>query len=284
MPQYGDLLLKALTHDVLSELLGADSAEIQKVITNIFPLAISNAFYEQIVLHYKLDILYCSDDTSTGNGIGGGASGTHRRGDLLEAYMSAIEKDMSRQREGYREIRDWLFDVLALRLRIFEVHNDSEIYTRGTVKRSITIFPAVNIDSSRDVFVRETNSGKTLKFETIRSASQARTYWRQQQPSLVQSTTRQIPWTILPSQSAWSGTSNLNPFRSFVFKTMKQTITQTIKPGATNLRPFWTELSIRLSRLQKLLEDDSESLLLFYYRVSHSSSRYLILRHMFIFS
>ena len=89
MPQYGDAILKAMTLDVLAELFGQENSQI---ISNIVPFAISNAFYEQIVLHYKLDIFYSSD------GIDGNSwNTTHRRGDLLEGYMAAIEKDSLQQ-------------------------------------------------------------------------------------------------------------------------------------------------------------------------------------------
>ena len=63
MSHYGDVLLKAMTYDILSELLGKDNFNS---ISNIFLLVISNAFYEQIVLHYDLEKLTPWDGSSTG--------------------------------------------------------------------------------------------------------------------------------------------------------------------------------------------------------------------------
>ena len=267
--QYGDAILKALTLDVLAELLGAENSQI---INNIMPLAISNAFYEQIVLHYKLDIVYSSmsdgADTNTGNR-------THARGDLLEAYMAAIEKDISREGQGYREVRQWLFNIIALRLKRFQVQNDvgsRGIYSIGTEQQSLTILPTMFADSTREMFEIESNHATTiLRLETnpsIRPASQAMDLWRH--PS-IQSTTKLDPFTILGSTSpSWQGTSDLNHFRRFLFETMKQTVIQTGKNGVPNNNAFWTELSVRLSQLQESLEDDFESILLFYYRVSRT--------------
>ena len=120
-------------------------------------------------------------------------------------------------------------------------------------------------DPTREVF--ETNNTTILRFETnpaVRSVAQATDLWRH--PN-VQSTTRLDPFAILGSTSSRQETNDVDHFRRFLFETMKQTVIQTSKKGVPNLHAFWTELSVRLSQLQELLEDDFESILLFYYRV-----------------
>ena len=135
MPHYGDALLKAITFDVLSELLGKDNF---KTITNITPLAISNAFYEEVVLHYGLEKLTVCNGSSFDKPSRGT---THRREDLLEAYMAAIEKDISREGQGYSEVRDWLFKVLALRLRRLGAQDGTSVCSNGTERQSFTLLP-----------------------------------------------------------------------------------------------------------------------------------------------
>lgn len=129
-------------------------------------------------------------------------------------------------------------------------------------------------DTTREVFEIESNNMTILRFETnpsVRSASQASDLWRHPD---VQSASRLHvdPFAILGSTSLRQGTNDLNHFRRFVFETMKQTVIQTgnLTGGVPNVNAFWTELSVRFSQLQELLEDDLESVLLFYYRVSHS--------------
>jgi hypothetical protein len=140
MPYYKNTLLKVMTYDILSELLGKDNF---KTTSNIIPLAISNAFYEQIVLHYGLEKLTPWDDSSTEKSSKGI---THQRGDLLKAYMTAIEKDISRDGRGYREIRDWLFRILDLRLRRLAVQDGTALCSSGTEQQSLTILPSISAD------------------------------------------------------------------------------------------------------------------------------------------
>jgi hypothetical protein len=162
MPQYGDALLKAMTLDVLEELFGKNP----DVSRNIFPLAISNAFYEQIVLHYQLDL---EDESAANNSKGT----THRRGDLLEAYMAAIEKDISRDGEGYREVREWLFRVLALRLRRLGIQNEMALYSRGTEQQSLTILPPVSGGATVLDLQCEVSGSKIVEFRANRSRRSA---------------------------------------------------------------------------------------------------------------
>jgi hypothetical protein len=188
--------------------------------------------------------------------------------------MAAIEKDISREGQGYREVRQWLFNIIALRLKRVQFKDDvglRGIYSTGTEHQSLTILPTMVTDPTRVVF--KTDDATILRFETnpaVRSAAQATDLW--QHPN-TQSTTKLDPFTILCStSSSRHGTNDLNYFRRFLFETMTQTVIQTCENGVPNVNAFWTELSARLSHLQESLEDDFESILLFYYRVSRPVS------------
>jgi len=269
MPQYGDAILKAMTLDALSELFGKESYQVT---SNIFPLAISNAFYEQIVLHYGLDLLSPTVQSDR-------KAVTHLRGDLLEAYMAAIEKDVSRDGKGYREVRDWLFQILALRLRRVRVHNDWELYSSGTEHKSLTILPVPEDASLPPVFETQSTYGsKFLQLEApqvgnkdIMSAAQAADLWHQRQHAPALHSTTKANISIMDSAPS-NETTNLNHFRRFLFETMRQTVAQSSKLGSLDLKCFWTALSCLLSQLQDSLEDESESLLLYYYRVCYYAS------------
>jgi len=54
MRHHGDSLLRATTFDVLTEVLGKSNySGIMETVT----MAVSNAFYESLFLHYQLDLL-----------------------------------------------------------------------------------------------------------------------------------------------------------------------------------------------------------------------------------
>jgi hypothetical protein len=109
MRHYGDSILRTVTYDVLAELFGNEN---DSVMMKAIPWAVSNAFYEQIVIHYGLENL--SPHLPLGNSKGL----TVKRGDVLEAYMAGIVMDVSREiGEGYREIRAWFDKLIRLRLR-----------------------------------------------------------------------------------------------------------------------------------------------------------------------
>ena len=109
MRNYGDSILRTVTYDVLVELFGNENDDIMM---KAIPWAVSNAFYEQIVLHYGLEILRPQLQLNDSKGL------TVKRGDVLEAYMAGIVMDVSREvGEGYREIRAWFYNLIRLRLR-----------------------------------------------------------------------------------------------------------------------------------------------------------------------
>jgi len=107
---YGDSLLRTMTFKILAELYGSGT---NSIIKKILPYAVSNAFYENIILQYGLDKL-CIPKEDTPRPT---KATTHSRGDILESYMAAVEMDASRSGQGYQEIYDWLSDVIATRLR-----------------------------------------------------------------------------------------------------------------------------------------------------------------------
>jgi hypothetical protein len=109
MRHYGDSILRTVAYDVLAELFGNEN---DTIVMKAIPWAVSNAFYEQIVLYYGLVSLRPQLPVEDSKGL------TIKRGDLLEAYMAGIVMDVSREAgEGYREIRAWFYRLVRLRLR-----------------------------------------------------------------------------------------------------------------------------------------------------------------------
>jgi len=247
LSQYGDELLKAMTRDILTELMGRQNYQ---VVSNIIPLAISNAFYEQIVFYYRLDP---HDQGNKEYILSKGR--THARGDLFEAYVAAIEKDVSRTGDGYKEVKNWLSKVLTLRLPRITAQKGMVVHSIGTEQKSFTIWP---LSSDLKTTTLSKASGRSL------SPSEMTAIWRQDNGG----TFGQQP--IHSSRiitSDLDGTSDdLNEFRQFIFDTMRQVVMQTYE-SRWELRSFWQSLSDRFSQIQTALEGKSESMLLFYYRV-----------------
>jgi hypothetical protein len=272
MPHYGDALLKAMTFDVLSGLLGYDNF---KATSNVMPLAISNAFYEQIVLHYGLDKLTLWDTGSSAEKPSKGI--THRRGDLLEAYMAAIEKDISRDGQGYREVRDWLFRVLALRLRRLVVQDGSAVCSTGAERQSITLLPSTfssknNTHSGTemkgsDIFTSETGALLSLtNSKPVTSSFQAATIWHASNRRNASQSTMEVNPFMMGSSSKTNRSVDLDHFRRFLFESMRHIVEQIHKTGSWNVKSFWSTLSSHLSQVQNMLEDERQMILLFYYR------------------
>src|SRR5579862_7174054 len=151
LSQSGDELLKKETRDILFELFGPHN---ERTIRNIMPLSISNVFYEQLYLQYGFEKLHFS--TSNPN--------THAKGDVLEAYIAAIERELSRLGQSAREIRQWLFRILAVRLKRVVAGNDDDLISTGTDAKSLTIiqrplsssslYPVdVSVSSERQLYV-----------------------------------------------------------------------------------------------------------------------------------
>src|SRR5208282_1318628 len=85
--------------------------ENDSTVMKIIPWAVSNAFYEQIILLYGLGNLRSQLPLVDSRSL------TQKRGDILEAYMAGISMDVSRDvGEGYGEIRDWFYKIMRLRL------------------------------------------------------------------------------------------------------------------------------------------------------------------------
>ena len=93
MRHYGDSVLRAMTFDIHTELIGKDNVI---TIVNTRSFTVSNAFYERLLLHYNLEKLCIHLQ----NFLGDSKSLTRKRGDVLEAYIVAIEMDISRGEEG----------------------------------------------------------------------------------------------------------------------------------------------------------------------------------------
>jgi len=76
MRHYGDSILRTVTYDVLAELFGHEN---DFIMMKAIPWAVSNAFYEQIVLHYGLENLSPQLSLNDSKGL------TAKRGDVLKA-------------------------------------------------------------------------------------------------------------------------------------------------------------------------------------------------------
>jgi hypothetical protein len=280
MPHYGDALLKAITFDVLSEILGKDNF---KTISNIIPLAISNAFYEQIVLHYGLEKLTLCNDSAYAKPSRGT---THRRGDLLEAYMAGIEKDFSREGQGYREVWEWLFKVLVLRLRRPGTQDGPiSLCSNGTERQTFTCLCSPSssagtnvtdvgtdvMDSNTSVFKPPSTLSSTTGGKT--SSSKAMDMWHhpdRQTAAQISAEGNHSPMTNSRSKDSRSTLNiQLDYFRRLVFDLMKQIVQDLHATGSWDVKAFWKILSGHLSQLQSIFQDESEKILLFYYRVSH---------------
>jgi len=108
MRHHGDSLLRTITLEVLSEIMGKEN---DSEIMNMIPWAVSNIFYEQIFLHYGFDRL------RPGLALTQPRSLAENRGDVVEAYTAGIAMDVAREGgEGYQEIRNWFIKIMTLRL------------------------------------------------------------------------------------------------------------------------------------------------------------------------
>jgi hypothetical protein len=270
-----------VTFDVLSELVGERNF---KLISNITPLAISNAFYEQIVLHYELEKL-SSDGLIK---VKGSKTTTHRRGDLLEAYMAAIEKDISRHNRGYRDVRDWLFRVLALRLGIFQAQTGTHFYSVGSEQKSLSILPfppvatgdwrGTELESQNNHTLKPESLSRSAKDNTIISPSQADAQIWHHPTTYARSLSNVSDVNLfLSNRSLLSdpkGLEDLDSFRRLLFECMSQKVKQIHQSGCWNPYSFWNSLSTQLSQIQGNLQHQGEECLLFYYRVRYSQRQH----------
>lgn len=243
------------------------------------PFAISNAFYEQIYLHYGLERLSLGDEGPSTPRC------THTRGDILEAYMAAIEKDVSRNGQGYQEIRDWLLKVIALRLRLVALNGDgsSQVYSTGTVHQSFTVIPAL---SSPRASGGPTNnelvaveplavilSAPATNPQVIKTSTPGEIWSHANQRARPQVNTEGTSSVILPWNSRLhcsSTASQLYFFRQFIFENMTHIFTQCGPAGTSSksrITLFWRTLKSTIDTVQDMISEESQMILLLYYRV-----------------
>lgn len=265
-----------MTIDVLAELLGEHNLHL---IRNVMPLAISNAFYEQIYLHYGLERL------SYGDGVPSTWRCTHTRGDILEAYMAAIQKDVSRNGQGYQEVRDWLLKVMALRLRLVALNGDgsSQVYSTGTVHQSLTVIPTLSSPrlsggATNDELVAVEPlavilSAPATNPQVIKTSTPGEIWSHAKQRARSQVSTEGtssviLPWT--PRMHCSSTASQLYFFRQFIFENMAHIFTQ-CGPASTSSKAritlFWRTLKSTIDNVQHMILEESQMILLLYYRV-----------------
>jgi hypothetical protein len=192
--------------------------------------------------------------------------------------MAAIEKDISRDGQGYREVRDWLFRVLALRLRRLVVPDGSAVSSTGTERQSLTILPSTfsstNITHSgtetkgSNIFASETGALLSLtNSKLVTSSFQAATIWHaSNRRNASQSTMEANPFMMMGPSSNTNRSVDLDHFRRFLFESMRHIVEQIHKTGSWNVKSFWSTLSSHLSQVQNMLEDERQMILLFYYR------------------
>jgi hypothetical protein len=231
--QYGDSLLRALTYDVLAELLGSQNVP---AITSAIQFAVSNAFYERLILHYDLGNLCAQHEMN----LTSYKALTIKRGDVLESYIAAIEMDISRSREGYKEIRDWLFRVMALRLR--------------------TILPNLSHD-----FAKNETTMQHIWWEACYAQSSP-----DFTPDSTYSDTSSFPPLVRPN--AFAPEPQLHSFRGVVFEKMKEIYCQVsntiMRPNGARSKAFWMAMKHYLTGLSdEIIHTEKSIILVHYYRV-----------------
>ena len=260
-----------MTIDVLSELMGQQNLN---AVRNIMPLAISNAFYEQIYIHYGLEKLSFGNERSS----------THQRGDILEAYMAGIEKDVSRNGQGYQEVRDWLLKVMALRLRLVASNTDgsSHFYSAGTVHQSFTVMSTLSQPSaiggvSDDEFVTMAPNAVILSVPAAEpqaiKPSMADTMWSTANKrgkvhvNTEEKASALLPWT--PRMYSSSTSSRLHYFRQFIFENMIHIFTQcqAAQSPSQTITLFWKTLKCTMNKAREVISEENQMVLLLYYRV-----------------
>jgi hypothetical protein len=156
MRKYGDSLLRTTTYAVLAELFGSNNIT---VIDSIIDFAVSNVFYERLIEHYDLVRLCRFHERS----LTSPKNISTKRGDVLESYIAAIEMDVTRCcEEGYREIREWLLSVMALRLRTVSLNQSSDCE-----------YPREDAGISRDQSDVTTNLGTSASTTSTRTSYDA---------------------------------------------------------------------------------------------------------------
>lgn len=254
---YGDELLKPITFKALLKLFGKDN---KAVINNIRPFAVSNAFYEQIYLFYGFDNFEKD------------SSGTHKRGDILEAYAAGIVEDMSRSGRGYHEVEDWFFKILALRLRRV-VQTETGLYSVGSAHQSLTVIPRTPLR-----YTAEKNDlwivGPEFRPRGPKSSPEHK-IWSETRHQTRCSKAAEIhnvmlmPWST--DSDGYIASDAIHDFRRYIFQTMRYICYQyreTQQSLASMARAFWAAVKSKLDGLQGIIHDEALIILLRYYRVS----------------
>jgi hypothetical protein len=233
MRRYGDCLLRAMTFRVLADLFGSEEIS---TITNIISFAVSNAFYEKLLLHYELDKLCLSHEGVCKSP----KSVAAKRGDILESYMAAIEMDVSRSGEGHGEVREWLSKVLTLRLK--------------------------RVLQTRSYSFTDTKVSASLIWPDCSGASRTRI-----SPSLMDDTTESDNRQPPPPTTSHTAVRKiqLHRFRTHLFEKMRELLCQSSQSSHTSrnvrVKAFWVAMKSHLDDLQSAsLQPEDTKILLCY--------------------
>jgi hypothetical protein len=216
---------------------------------------LSNSFYEQVYLFYNLSIFEAIQIS------------THGRGDILEAYMAAIVEDSSRVDCGYYEVRHWLFQILALRLRRVANKDQSTLYSVGSSKRSLTVIPPISSDGypvADDLWVAQGphQSATEVSCNAWSESRQTSSAKRVQMDENLM----MIPWQpykVLDDSDCYD-------FRRYLFEIMRyswQNCKNNGQQGLKKVDSFWTIICKELDDIHGAITKDNQIILLLYYRV-----------------
>jgi hypothetical protein len=225
-----------------------------------------------------------------------------KRGDVLEAYFAAIEKDISRFGQGSREIYDWLFKVLALRLRSglrtcvgttknWSLENVNPLVVQTVLKTDEDLCKEVEAETGiegcfgpgdQNAVVRTAElSEHSIQASTLiacqnkpgndTAGGQCRIWWdnwKAEQPISISNLVRRSP---RDTRHEFATQLHLHGFRQTIFAKMKAAL---LHVCATHVQmeqipAFWAEMKSFFDvRLEKINEVESTQLiLLYYYRV-----------------
>jgi len=171
---------------------------------------------------------------------------------------------------------------MALRLQLIALNDDSfTFYSVGTVHQSFTIIPPLSQQQTTSgslydgvMTVEPTTvvlSAPAANAQAIKTPSPAKIWSQASQRTGYQITTEGktiIPWSSGLNSS--SITTQLDHFRQFVFEKMVQIFCQchTASSSSTSkIQLFWRTLKGELDNLQYMISEESQMLLLHYYRV-----------------
>ena len=217
-----------MTYNVLAELFGTNNIMI---ISSIIPFAVSNMFYERLIQHYNLEKLCKIHEV----GLLSSKLIARKRGDVLEAYIAAIEMDISRCGYEYREIREWLLRVMTLRLKSVLSNDSSSASLRkagGKIWRDVSLHHSLS-----DVKTGLTN----FEISSSSSSSVTTTCFAMKDP--------------------------LHTFRQVIFERMNCAFGKVFDTYESNPGGFWIEMKYYFDELCSVFrENEKETVLSHYYR------------------